>query len=102
MSKIKTIPFSNVVEYYQRMQPNGHWFDADTKRFFGCRLPSTAYETTAGLLFISSELDFDRVRRYYNVRRQKLTGDIETIGQFNAYRTRAEALNAVRNLHAGA
>lgn len=101
MSKIKTIPFSNVVEYYQRLRPEGHWFDAGTKRFFGCRLPKAAFETNAGLLFISSELDFNRERRYYNVRRQKLNGDIETIGEFNAYRTRAEAMNAVRNLHAG-
>ena len=95
---MKTIPFSDVREFYHRNNPDGHWFDPDTLRFFGSRLPSVAYETTAGLLFISSELDFDRVRRYYNVRRQKVNGDIETVGKFNDYRTRAEALNAIREL----
>lgn len=96
---MKTIPFSNVREFYARNRPDGHWFDADTVRFFGSRLPSIAYETNAGVLFISSELDFDRERRYYNVRRQKVNGDIDTIGKFNEYRSRAEALNAIRNLH---
>jgi hypothetical protein len=60
---MKTIPFSDVREFYQRTHPDGHWFDTATLRFFGSRLPSIAYETTAGVLFISSELDFDRVRR---------------------------------------
>lgn len=98
---MKTIPFQNVIEFYERARPAGHWFDAKTLRFFGSRLPKVAYLTNAGVLFISSELDFDRVRRYYNVRRQKVNGDIETVGKFNEYRSRAEALNAARQLDKG-
>lgn len=99
---LKTIPFSNVLDYYERKQPDGHWFDRDTLRFFGSRLPSIAYETNAGLLFITSERDFDGQRRYYNVRRQTVDGHIKTVGPFNEYRTRAEALNAIKQLHAQA
>jgi hypothetical protein len=96
---MKKIDFSEVREYYERTRPEGHWFDAKTLKFFGSRLPSIAYETNAGLLFISSELDFNRERRYYNVRRQEVNGDIKTVGTFNSYRTRAEALNAIKELH---
>jgi hypothetical protein len=98
---MKTIDFSDVREYYERNRPAGHWFDAGTLRLFKCRLPKIAYETTRGVLFISSEADYTGERRYYNVRRQLVDGDIVTLGQFNAYRTRAEAFNAVRQLDKG-
>lgn len=100
-TKINTIDFSDVRDYYERNQ-NGHWFDAKTLKFFGSRLPKVAYETNAGILFISSELDFSGERRYYNVRRQAVDGDIKTVGRFNEFRTRAEALNAIKELHAAA
>ena len=100
-TKITTIDFDDVRDFYHRNQPDGHWFDQKTLKFFGSRLPKVAYETNAGLLFISSELDFNHERRYYNVRRQTVSGKIETVGQFNSYRTRAEALNAIRQLHRG-
>ena len=95
---MKTIDFSDVREYYERQRPEGHWFDAGTLKCFGCRLPKIAYETNAGVLFVSSELDFSGERRYYNVRRQSVNGDIKTVGKFNDYRTRAEAINAIKAL----
>ena len=61
-TKIKTVDFDEVREYYERNRPAGHWFDKDTLKFWGCRLPKVAYETNAGMLFISSELDSDRTR----------------------------------------
>jgi hypothetical protein len=102
MSKIPTIRFTEVREYYERNQPNGHWFDSDTTGFFRARLPEVAYQTDAGILFITSESRSEEDRRYYSVRRQKVDGRIETVGKFNDYRTRAEAMNALRNLHKGA
>jgi hypothetical protein len=33
------------------------------------------------------------------VRRQKATGDIDTVGKFNDYRSRAEAINAIREIN---
>ena len=93
---MQTIPFSDVVDYYHRQQPDGHWFDAGTKKFFGCRLPKVAYQTGDGLLFITSENNFDGSRRFYTVRRQSVSGDIKTVGEFQQYKTRADALKAIK------
>jgi hypothetical protein len=95
---ISTIPFDRVRARYHASNPDGHWFDKETLRFFGSKLPATAFDTPAGILFISSELDFDRARRYYNVRQLTDDGDIKTIGRFNDYRTRAEAKAAIVKL----
>jgi hypothetical protein len=101
VTNMKTIPFSNVREYYERTTPTGHWFSRGAMKFFGTRLPSVAYETPAGVLFITSERRTDEERRYYNVRRQAVSGVIDTVGQLNDYRTRAEAMNALRNIASG-
>jgi hypothetical protein len=95
---MKTIDFSDVRDYYERQQPDGHWFDTGTKKFFGCRLPKVAYSTNEGVLFVSSELNFDGSRRYYTVRRQTVVGDITTVGEFQQYKTRAEAIAAIKEL----
>jgi len=94
---MKTIPFSDVREYYERTRPDGQWFSANTMKFFKSRLPKVAYETPAGVLFISSEQGPLGVRKY-TVRRQKVDGFIETIGEFNSYRTRKSALDAIKTM----
>lgn len=94
---MKSIPFSDVLEY-DALLPNSKFFKPETLKFFKSRLPNVAYETNAGVLFITSEADYTGERRYYNVRRQKVTAQIETVGKFNDYRTRAEALNAIKEL----
>jgi hypothetical protein len=99
--KIKTVPFTDVTEYYAWRQPTGHWFDKAALKVFRSRLPRVAYETLAGLLFITSECDADRDRQYYNVRRQTVDGDIKTIGRYNDHRTRAEAMNFLKRVAAG-
>lgn len=101
MSKITTIDFSDVRDYYERNN-GGNWFDKDTLKFWGCRLPKVAYETNAGLLFVTAEDDFSRTCKRYSIRRQLVTGKIETVGEFQRYRTRAEAISAIRELHNGA
>jgi hypothetical protein len=98
---MKTIPFSDVREYYQRMFPVGNWFDKSAMKFFGTKLPTVAFETTAGILFITSEQDADKTRRYFNVRRQRVSGVIEQVGKYNDFRTRAEAKNYVAQLDKG-
>ena len=97
---MKSVPFSEVREYYERTQPNGHWFDRSALLFFNSRLPKVAYETNAGLLFITSETNPSNETRY-SVRRQDVTGTINTVGEFHSYRTRADALAVVRNLDKG-
>ena len=41
-----------------------HWFDADTMRFFRCRIMPTVYDTPHGLAFVSSEQGPNTPRAY--------------------------------------
>ena len=97
---MKTIRFTEVRDFYKRNQPDGHWFDADSMRFFGTKLPEIAYESEAGVHFITRETDPSGVSAY-SVRRQLPNGDIETVGKFHSYKTRAAAAAAIRNLTTG-
>jgi hypothetical protein len=95
---MKSIPFSNVREFYTRNNPDGHWFDSDTMRFFKTKLPTVAYEGDAGVLFVTSEVDPSGVRAY-SVRRQNVDGTIKTVGAFHSYKTSAAAKAAIAELH---
>ena len=66
----------------------GHWFSANTKRFFHSRIGSTVYQGLGGVYFVSSEQfsDFQgyTAPRRYTVRRYDSDRDsIETVGEFN-------------------
>ena len=98
MPRIKSIPFSQVREFYDRNQPNGHWFDESTMRFFKTKLPEVAYELdTGGIYFVTRETS-PRGIKAYTVRRQLADGDIDTVGEFHAYHTPAAARAAIRSL----
>lgn len=73
----------------------GHWFDPDTLRFFRSRIDSTVY---GGRYFVSSEQYDDSTPRLYTVREAKPDGDVETVGEFQAYATRGEAISAISRL----
>ena len=64
-----------------------HWFERDTMRFFKTRIESGLI---AGHRFITSEKGPDGVRRY-SVREACPDGTIDTVGEFQAYRTRDQA-----------
>jgi hypothetical protein len=97
---MKTIRFTEVRDFYKRNQPDGHWFDAGSIRFFKTKLPEIAYETNAGILFITSEVDPSGVKAY-SVRRQLPSGEINTVGSFHSYQSRAAAAKAIKALHNG-
>lgn len=78
-----------IVEEYNRLRPQGHWFDESTMRFFKSRLPSYGYIKGDDTYFISSEDDGSRGRRY-SIRKMDSTGDIDTVGEFYQY-TKREA-----------
>lgn len=93
---MKTIPFTEVREFYQRMRPEGHWFDKDTLRFFKSKLPASAYELrTGGIYFVTRETNPSGVSAY-SVRRQTVAGDIATVGDFHSYPTAAAARAAIK------
>lgn len=95
---MKTIRFTEVRDFYKRNQPDGHWFDADSMRFFKTKLPEVAYETNAGVLFVTSEVNPSGVKAY-TVRRQTVEGDIDTVGNFHSYQSQAAAMKAIKALH---
>lgn len=73
-----------------------HWFEASTMRFFKCRLASTGYQSADGsVYFVSSEQNSSprfSYPRLYSVRR--LTGpkgSIETVGEFQSFKTAGTA-----------
>ena len=97
----------SIAEIEARYQPGigRHWFDPDTLRFFRCRLPQTGYESPAGkVYFVTSEQNRGfggPYPRLYSVRVLTGPGEIDTAGEFQAYRTRAAADRAARKLAKG-
>ena len=80
---------------------DGYWFEDATMRAFRTRIGAER-RTRAGLMFVTSEMGPDKVRRY-SVRlafwRRRDDGrwavGIETIGDFQAYATRRDAVRAM-------
>lgn len=74
-----------------------HWFDRDTMRFFASRVSDHIYPYPGGAVFVSSERGprFDSPRRY-TVRLCTVAGEIDTIGEFQAYASRNGAHSAAR------
>lgn len=96
MPAVKTIPFSEVREFYARNQPFGHWFAPEPMRFFQTKLPEIAYELhTGGIYFVTSEVNPAGEKRY-TVCRQHHDGDISTVGDFHSHATRAAAVAVIR------
>jgi hypothetical protein len=87
-----------------RRAHTGHWFDRDTMRFFGCRLPDDGSRLIGGRYFISSEAQpavpgfHGAGPRLYTIREVMSDGGIETVGEFQGYATRREAERAAREL----
>lgn len=81
-----------------------HWFDADSRAFFGSATPGD--KLYAGRLFVSSEQDqpsphgpgaWDGERRY-TVRCARDDGSISTVGEFGQHGSLRAALDHVSEL----
>lgn len=83
---------------YADKQPEGHWFDRRTMKFFGCRLPRTCYMAADGsLLFVTSEASDPWMQpRRYSVRRMDVDGEMDTIGDFHSHECREDAMAVLR------
>jgi hypothetical protein len=81
---------------------SGHWFDADTMRFFKSRVPDYWSPLIHGRYFISSERNETPFHpsepRRYTIREVRSNGDIDTIGEFGGYATKRAAERAAREL----
>lgn len=91
----------------ERNRRLGHcWFEPATMRFFSSRVQSTIYPTADGrAYFVSSERNTHRSvtegRRLYTVRIAQPDGEIDTVGEFQQYRTGRAAHAAARRLAEG-
>lgn len=83
-------------------QAGGHWFDADTLRFFRSRVGSRVWPVSDGWLFVSSEQfassQGQASPRRYTIRKVRPDLRIETIGDFQQYASRSGAVAAVERL----
>jgi len=73
-----------------------HWFDPDAIRFFSCRL---SRRIICGRLFISSErfttpFTDESPPRRYTIRLATDNGEVRTVGEFQQYRSLAQAQDA--------
>lgn len=86
--------FSSVREIIRANKDAGqHFFSPDTMRFFGSRVLPTVY---GGRYFITAEDDFSGTKRLYTIREAQTDGSVDTVGEFQAYETRAQAVKAVQ------
>ena len=85
----------------------GHWFDPGSLRFFSSRLSSKVFPVDGGALFISSEQNKPVListgwttggPRRYSIRFCSDDGQIETVGEFQAYRSLTAARHAAKHI----
>lgn len=69
-----------------------HWFSKDTMSFFNSKIES---EVLKGKYFITSEQFNTDAPRLYSIRVADDAGRINTVGEFQAYRTKAKALKYI-------
>ena len=72
-----------------------HWFDEDTLRFFGSKISESSFD---GRYFVTSESNFDRSARLYSIREAMSDGQVATVGEFQEFATRAQAIAAINRL----
>ena len=82
ISEVKAIVKSN----------GGHFFDKNAMKFFGTKIETSVFKNGC---FVTSEDDFCEINRLYTVRR--FNGkSIDTIGDFQQYKTKESAREAAR------
>ena len=91
------LPFRTIRAKYERLKPEGHWFDEGTMRFFKTKLPENGYELASGWYFITRETNPSGISRY-SVRRLDDAGDIRTVGEFHSYTSAAAARAAIKQI----
>jgi hypothetical protein len=86
-------------EHYRRNN-GGYWFSTDTLRFWGSRFSEITFTTPndgSRVWFVSSEHDFHRRTRLYTVRVYDYTTfQVDTVGEFQAYKTLKQAQAAAK------
>lgn len=95
-------PFYMVTDIYSaddiQRKHCGHWFSKDTMRFFKSKVIQDVFPTDSGrVYFVSSEQGPNGVRSFSVRCFMIVTDQIETVGEFQGYSTRTQALTAALN-----
>lgn len=82
-----------------------HWFDKSTMRFFKTRIIHSTWDSIAGY-FITSERNTGvyggPYPRMYTIRKADFeTGNVDTIGQFQQFKSLSGAKGALKRLQQG-
>jgi len=90
----QTIPKINSIADLKRLneQNGGCWFDRSNTRFFNTRIESGILR---GKYFVSSEQYDDNTPRKFTLRSFDETGSVDTVGEFQAHSTKADAIAAI-------
>ncbi len=87
--------FFTIEQIEQANDEHGHhWFEPGTRRFFKSRASGPVI---AGRYFVSSERG-PGMPRLYTIRVANENGSIDTVGEFQQYKSKRAALNAARAL----
>ena len=74
----------------------GHcWFEYKTMKFWHTKIHG---DVRRGKYFITSEDNYNRQRRLFTIREFKPDGQILTVGEFQAYKSLAEAKQALKEI----
>ena len=94
---VRSVP----IEQIQRINAakGFHWFEPDTLRFFRSRVAERGYTIDDVFVYFVSSEQFVTYHPRYRVDRRRysvrvanmLTGDIDTVGEFQAYASRSGA-----------
>jgi hypothetical protein len=98
---MKTDYYFRTIEQVKKLNAAiGHtWFAPETMRFFASHVLPTIY---GGKYFISSEEDtYGNYARKFTIRIAYRDGQIDTVGDFQAYETAEEAIEAVTEIVKG-
>ena len=78
-----------------------YWFSPDTLRFFKSRIGDTVHQGKGGIYFISSEVPPHSPRQYTVRRFDPKKYGVNTVGDFQAFATRAAAERMAKKLASG-
>ncbi len=100
LATLDTVGIQDVKRQYSYLTDGeGLWFSVGTMRFFRTRLSSTAYKTNDAYYFISSEQFNSEALRLYSLRKlDKLTGSIDTVGDFQQFKSIRAAKQYLLNI----
>lgn len=88
------------LQRHYEAKTKGHWFKPDTMRFFRSKIHEKLFYSINKIYFISSERGpWDASPRRYSIRSyDPESGFIDTVGDFQKYKTLAAAQLAARRL----